>query len=307
MYNEYLSVGECKCQERQWGTIPPPGGNCKDESDGVCGAWCYVDYYSSCTDKKWRLGWQFDRNTRQFEKIRMIQSCQACKDKEVTKPPGPGKLGDRGNFIFTNNLFIQDSCNCGKAKKSARSVRDSDVEHHISHGGFADPDQYPWIVRLQTRKPGGGYGICTGAVIDNMHVLTAAHCVRDNLRDLDLSPESIKIYLGNDWRKPMDVAKIYIHESWKSAYKKYSQFAVFLSHDIAVMRLKHSRSDLTPICLPSNPRDKYVGQTAVAAGFGRNEHGQLPHRLMKTSVKIVSIKQCNYKKRTFGDGSEVKR
>ena len=218
-----------------------------------------------------------------------MQSCQACKDKEVTKPPGPGKLGDRGNFIFTNNLFIQDSCNCGKAKKSARSVRDSDVEHHISHGGFADPDQYPWIVRLQTRKPGGGYGICTGAVIDHMHVLTAAHCVRDNLRDLDLSPESIKIYLGNDWRKPMDVAKIYIHESWKSAFKKYSEFAVFLSHDIAVMRLKHPRTDLTPICLPSNPRDKYVGQTAVAAGFGLNEYDQFPNRLMKTSVKIVFI------------------
>ena len=140
-----------------------------------------------------------------------------------------------------------------------------------------------------------------------MHVLTAAHCVRDNERDLDLSPGSIKVYLGNDWRKPMDVAKIYIHESWKSAFKKYSYFAVFLSHDIAVMRLKHPRSDLTPICLPSNPRDKYVGQTAVAAGFGHNEYGRPTNRLMKTSVKIVSIKQCNYKKKTFGDGYRVNR
>ena len=104
----------------------------------------------------------------------------------------------------------------------------------------------------------------------------------------------------------MDVAKIYIHESWKYARKMYSWYAVFLSHDIAVMRLKHPRTALTPICLPSNPRDKYVGHTAVAAGFGRNEHGQLPYRLMKTSVKIVSIKQCNYKKRTFGDGYRVK-
>ena len=286
MYNEYLSVGECKCQERQWGTIPPPGGNCKDESDGVCGAWCYVDYYSSCSDKKWRLGWQFDRNTRQFEKIRMIQSCQACKDKEVTKPPGPGKLGDRGNFIFTNNLFIQDSCNCGKAKTSIRNGRVSDIEHHISHGDDADPDQYPWIVRLRSKQP-GGYGRCTGAVIDHMHVLTAAHCVQDG-QGSDLSPGSIDVYLGNDWRKPMDVAKIYIHKSWKNARKMYSLFAVLLSHDIAVMRLKHPRTDLTPICLPSNPRNKYVGQTAVAAGFGKNEYGHYPNRLMKTSVKIVS-------------------
>ena len=87
--------------------MPPPGGNCKDESDGVCGAWCYVDYYSSCPDKKWRVGWQFDRNTRQFEKIRMIQSCQACKDKEVTKPPGPGKLGDRGTLFLQTIISVR--------------------------------------------------------------------------------------------------------------------------------------------------------------------------------------------------------
>ena len=87
--------------------MPPPGGNCKDESDGVCGAWCYVDYYSSCSDKKWRIGWQFDRNTRQFEKIRMIQSCQACKDMEVTKPPGPGKLGDRRTLFLQTIISVR--------------------------------------------------------------------------------------------------------------------------------------------------------------------------------------------------------
>ena len=162
-------------------------------------------------------------------------------------------------------------------------------------------------MQLKTKKP-GGYGRCTGAVIDNMHVLTAAHCVQDVQRGFaDLSPGSIKVYLGNDWRNPMDVAEIYIHESWKYAVKKYSQFAVYFSHDIAIMRLKHPRTDLTPICLPSNPSNKYVGQTAVAAGFGKNEFGHLPYRLMKTFVKIVSIKQCNYKKRTFGDGYRVNR
>ena len=105
-YNDYLSVGECKCQERQWGT-----GNCKDESDGVCGAWCYVDYLADCSDRKWRRGRKLNSNGWSGW---MMQSCQACKDKEVTKPPGTEKIWDEGTERGSRRtLFLQTIICCG--------------------------------------------------------------------------------------------------------------------------------------------------------------------------------------------------
>ena len=207
----------------------------------------------------------------------MLQSCQACKHK--------------------------DTCNCGKPKKSVRSDRKSDIEHRIAFGEEADPEQYPWIVYLKTRQPGGGYSACTGAVIGHKHVLTAAHCVHTQAKDkwgrprpernVMLRPERINVYLGNDKRNPMRVASIQKHPTWNIRVLNLTN-----SHDIAVLELTQSHTDLIPICLPSEPSDidKYVGRKAVAAGFGRleNDKENNPPRLMKTYVRILAIGQCNY-------------
>ena len=204
----------------------------------------------------------------------MLQSCQACKHK--------------------------DTCNCGKPKKSVRSDRKSDIEHRIAFGEEADPEQYPWIVYLKTRQPGGGYSACTGAVIGHKHVLTAAHCVHTQAKDkwgrprpernVMLRPKNINVYLGNDRRNPMRVASIQKHPTWNIRVLNLTN-----SHDIAVLELTHSRTDLTPICLPSNSYlGKYVGLKAVAAGFGLPEDPEEhdSSTLLKTYVRMLPNRQC---------------
>ena len=89
----------------------------------------------------------------------------------------------------------------------------------------------------------------------------------------------------------MGVASIKVHPTWN-----IRGYDVINSHDIAVLELTQSHTDLIPICLPSSePSDKYVGRKAVAAGFGNleNNNRNYPRKLMKTDVKILSIGQCN--------------
>ena len=48
---------------------------------------------------------------------------------------------------------------------------------------------------------------------------------------------------------------------------------------------------MNAVCLPSN-LSSFVGRTALAAGFGEDENGKYPKKLMMTSVTIVSNEQC---------------
>ena len=172
-----------------------------------------------------------------------------------------------------------ESCKCGKSKKT-----------RIAHGEVADTDKLPWIVYiLVTKTVSGvyaGYG-CTGALVDEQHVLTAAHCMPSLPKEQ--RPDNVHVYLGNDYwesKNTLKVSKYYVHESYDFSCEVECQ-----GIDIAVLRLAHPLKDVNPVCLPSNP-SSFVGHKALAAGFGEDENGKYPKKLMMTSVTIVSNEQC---------------
>ena len=46
-------------------------------------------------------------------------------------------------------------------------------------GGYeTEPHEFPWNVRLRIQGPDGN-GLCSGSLITNNHVITAAHCFDD--------------------------------------------------------------------------------------------------------------------------------
>ena len=204
---------------------------------------------------------------------------------------------ERRLFVY---LDILGACNCGKPKMSGG------IEHHISHGDIADPEQYPWIVHvIELRKTTNGTkkNGCTGSMIDHQHVLTAGHCVMKGYGP-PYKLENVKVYTGKDRSSldnanKMDVAEIRVHRSFVNNPKS------IYHHDIAVVRLKHPRTDLIPICLTSTPWNNFAGRRAVAAGFGMNEHGKETRNLMKTTVTILSNEQCKYKKYYLGNRRSV--
>ena len=172
-------------------------------------------------------------------------------------------------------MFLE-SCKCGKSKKT-----------RIAHGEVADPDKYPWIVYIRVPKKGGAYR-CTGALVDDQHVLTAAHCL-PSLPEEQNRPDKVSVYLGNDFwesKNTLKVSKYYVHESYDFSCEVECQ-----GIDIAVLRLTHPLKDVNAVCLPSN-LSSFVGRKALAAGFGEDENGKYPKKLKMTSVTIVSNEQC---------------
>lgn len=66
-------------------------------------------------------------------------------------------------------LFVH-SDDCGVDGRSAITKR-------VLNGSSAHDHLFPWAVKLYRVDERGKLGLCTGSLISNRHVLTAAHCV----------------------------------------------------------------------------------------------------------------------------------
>lgn len=53
---------------------------------------------------------------------------------------------------------------------------DDDVNLKIINGEFADENQFPYQVYVQTSTGGGMAAACGGVLVSDTHIVTAAHC-----------------------------------------------------------------------------------------------------------------------------------
>ncbi|KXJ73903.1 hypothetical protein RP20_CCG014700 [Aedes albopictus] len=185
----------------------------------------------------------------------------------------------------TNNALYR----CGIRKRFGEQL--------IHHGQTAELGQWPWHAaiyhQIDRRNSLNGTYKCGATLIDQQHVLTAAHCVV-SVSGQSLNPQQLAVHLGKHELYKFDgqlqivnVSEVHIHEEYSPN-----------RHDVALLVLDEEvrySEYVVPICLepvPGGRADDLVGQRGWVAGWGINENGTLSEVLKTTQMPVVDITEC---------------
>ncbi|XP_031354798.1 phenoloxidase-activating factor 3-like [Photinus pyralis] len=166
-------------------------------------------------------------------------------------------------------------------------------------------DEFPWIAQLLYGKD--RHVQCTGSLINNRYVLTAAQClaytspVAVRLGDFNATSDKDCVYhtnFGEECSDPIqefDIEEAVPHADFDKDTSK---------NDIGLIRLSRNveYSDyIRPICLPTpNSRVIRGGEELALSGWGLlSDGGNLTEVKKKILATAVCLRQCNRFYRTF--------
>ncbi|XP_034488882.1 phenoloxidase-activating factor 1-like [Drosophila innubila] len=167
--------------------------------------------------------------------------------------------------------------------------------NRVVGGGVIEPDEFSWLVSLEYKE--GISGICGGALINSLYVLTAAHCVTG--RVFEGYGELIAVRLANfrngqkcDYGistcqhcQRVGIDEIIVHKNYLVNDRTK------ILNDISLVRLKKRikfTDTLKPICLPFGINSHIVEPSAdtwvTVTGWGRTS--SLADSIAKRAVSI---------------------
>ncbi|VVD01337.1 unnamed protein product [Leptidea sinapis] len=189
------------------------------------------------------------------------------------------------------------SCGIKNGPQTYESIQD---EERIVGGHNADLNEWPWIVALFN----AGRQFCGGSLIDDKHVLSAAHCVA-HMTSWDVARLTAKL---GDHNIRTNTETQHVERKIKRVVRHRGFDMSTLYNDVSILTLDQPVSftkNIRPICLPSGGR-AYAGTVATVIGWGSlRESGPQPSVLQEVSIPIWTNSECRLKYGSAAPGGIV--
>ncbi|KAK9307306.1 hypothetical protein QLX08_002321 [Tetragonisca angustula] len=224
-----------------------------------------------------------------------LPTFSTIKPVSTSKKPGvattwPTKKPARWPLIVSttsekplNILSNTDTSQCG----AKNGIQD---QERIVGGQNAILGEWPWIAALFN----GGRQFCGGSLIDDRHILTAAHCVA-NMNSWDVARLTVRL---GDYNIKTNTEITHIERRVRRVVRHRGFNSRTLYNDIALLTLSEPvpfTQQIRPICLPSGSQ-LYAGRTGTVIGWGSlRESGPQPAVLQKVSIPIWYNSECRQK------------
>ncbi|XP_054165119.1 prostasin-like [Oppia nitens] len=160
----------------------------------------------------------------------------------------------------------------------------------LANGRDARPGELPFIAFITKWQssfwpfPDDMISFCTGTIITNQWILTAAHCVRKQNVYYKVNVGLIdKSNKGRDY----GYDKIIMHENYRKGNDKYD-LALIKLNDVLDFKQQHTDRLINAICLPQPNDNIPYNEYALTTGFGLISDNVLDDKLKMGWTKIAN-------------------